>query len=632
MKSLSQEELARHLSDDLHRKAAHRELLLRDVTIDEDFLGKFPILTNVDIYDQLRCTLTKITISGVSEPNLGRLLQTFRTVQFLVLHRVDILRPSLANPVKDPEPHTSLKLSNCKIHRDFLCFWFTKMQSTLRTVHLDRLKCDFLRTGQLDFLNPLVNITALSVEGMTLEQFDIGYRATKLELLTIVNIEAAIIRFGRPMNKLQFLKIDATCPIMCSLTLPALKHLWLRCPERAWPLFMQEPVRTLQLHNAPVKIAKILRLPALEKVKISCNWYDADRLRRHFDRLTTIKSCVISNNSPPEPNKCTISKLNNDCWRCILSFLPVQRDIFNLSRVVPAIFALQNSNMTLRIDPAFLKSNQGSWTRVPYKKSLALNTTQLSFMHMESWAKVMECLPYFVNLVRLELHGLKVKPTLSEIRLIPRIKELKISNTYFTGDTLRLILSHLETSLRTLHVADYDHIFEYLMGLKQIQRLTIEKVNLSNDMFIGAFLKQNRNLEHVTFKTNFSMITLKPLLAWLSPSLKTLNISGTNFDLLNGNIPEFIHPFPNLEELSLKTAHVLDVSDVRVLRKLPKLTTFRVYGVLTENVIMALLQNIPTLLHLHFDLLPSLPLIFEVDLRQWLRHSGRIVYFHGGGE
>lgn len=637
MKDINQLQLVQHLSDDLQRSAARRELLRREVTIDETFLIELPINNNLDIYLDLGMTLRSITLSGVNEPSLGCLLQVFRTVENIVLDRIEILRPCLTIKVVDPETHMSLKLSNCTINRDFLRFWFTKMRTSLRTVHLDRLKCDFLRPGQLgDFLNPLANLTNLSVEGMILDQFDLGFRGTKLEMLTIINVQASIIRMSQPMSKLQYLKIDATSPIKCNSSakkcFPALKHLWLRCPDRAWPKFLQNQLKTLQLHNPPVKIEKITRLRALdlEKVKITCNWYDADKLRRHFDRFPAMKSCVISTNALPAPDPSTISKLNSDCWQCILSFLPAQRDIFNLAIVIPKLFALQNSKTTLCIDPTFLKANPGGWS-MGYKKSLALNTSQLSFQFLQ-WPKIVECLPAFANLVRLELDGLrKVKPTAADILRIPMVKELKLSKTLFSGVTLRLVLLHLQPSLRTLHVVEYDQIFEYLMGLKDIQRLTVEKINLSNDMFVGAFLKQNRRLEHVTFKTNFSIITLKPLLAWLPPSLKTLDITGSNFELFNGSIPEFIGPYPDLEELSLKTAEVLTETDVIMLAHLKKLTTLRIYdGVLTEDVIMVLLNRISTLVHLYFDRLPSLSLTFEVDLRRWLREHGRIVYFHGG--
>lgn len=598
--------------EDLKKKLGSLNLV--NLRIDNRTLEQFPLLTNPnrDIYKSIAETVTELTLNKVREEDVVQIFSIFLRVRSLRLEEVVLAAPHL----KYPCGLEKLAVIDCQLNLAMMSSWLYKARKSLTIIELSGSRwINLENTGW----------------GLKAEHFP--YRIRRM--VVVADNCRGILRG----------------PHLVSLS-------WnVKCYERRGFIRRLECTRTLKTliidEILPTEIMFLERFSKLQHLHIlsSIHPYVKSRLESMKKWKTLNVHCydVI-----PELSCSWVSRLNDDCWLKVLSFLSLA-DLMSLEKMHARFNQLVDEYMyartEIKIDDRFLNDHKLETSDRLYRQIGGKGRTLQLFT--KQWKEI---LPYFTNLDSLSIWAN------GDFNLIPSgLKTLKL-HSY--DESLKDLFLRLDDSLTFLclenvHDANLDSLSE-LHNLRQFEMHCTQTRNIA-----GFLFRNGQKLERLHFSREYTDQDYVPRRGGtrkqgdsfeLCPlkSLKVLQLHG--MDLVSNRSHFILRPcdFPSLEEIELSFATRSEVVITRIIemvltfdhvqklhinspiqwdiRRLSSFKNLRSWQYDTsrfktdEDLLVQVIKELPQLVHLKgFE---DVSLDFKAKLKQALVEHKRSIVFY----
>lgn len=600
--------------------------------IDATSLLHCPLRDNMDIYNHLGSTVSKLTVIDVSEEDIGLIFSTFKCIRHLTLQSLTLLHD---DPTEYPADLLSLSITDCKINQDLVCLWFSeKLAATLTSIEISRshYKLSLDQEGSLSephFLMLLPNVRHLSLRESGVLKFACSPNGSGLSRLVLVARKCIL------SSKLLFLKYLSF-------------DVFDRVDEMLLQLDCKETLNTLILRNCPKNIDILRQLQNLEHLRI-LNGVDSDVMAT-LKAMSNLKTLDVHCAESLEENQ--LLTLDDDSMIHILSYLYLD-DWLSVMQTDARLNRIVRRNMfpsaQVKIDDRFmakypLKERRDIYTSLGQNvRSLLLSCDQIDLV-----------LPHFVKLRKLYIPHRGEDPAALDV--IPNGLQKLDLFIHHENQSLSRLFQRLNRTLTSLEICGpFDS--NDLLELCNIRELKLGGFT-SSAISVLAFLRQNQDsIERFEIKfydtdaydeedyeqqvenqpaVDFELCPLKKLKVLRLDSLsKPLSLRPADFPCLEElriSFDNYTNPavvvalIENVIEFtSLKGLQINGLEHFEKLYRLKNLRCLELYEqFLPEDIVLDLIRNLPRLKRLGTEN-DTFSLQFEVALQKMMVECGREV-------
>lgn len=618
------------------------------VTIDGSFLREFPVARHRNLYRDLGENTRELILSQLSEQDVQKALVYFKNITTLTLRDLGILTIPC---ITFPNNIKSLSLVNCCIDPQFLDTWFTKMGKSLESLHLQRVLLEFPAPTELSFLDR-VELHHLTLEDLKVDTFHLSIpsRSPLQSLILKLNTRAINIRASNG-NQLKRLEINCKADIFLTGDFDALQHLFLKCGtgkskrDHLSTLKCVNTLTTLVYHHLPsTNVDQLLRFKNLQRIKVPCNWFDAEEWREKLEVLTDLSELELICH-PPTPGYTLDGSLNDDLLRRILSYLPAV-DCLNLGRVFPRLLTLFDGRLCLTVDRQFLKAYPIEEGFEEFYQCLSVGVCIVKVSSIEE-KDFLGLMKRFGSLKELRLEGMRLEDV-EGIAQVPVVEKLRVECCSGVGEIYWTeLFRHLDGQLKSLTLEEPNYPLQELHGLVEF---AFESYSSAEAM--STFLEQNHDLRKLTLSSHRSrdpFLALDKIIGGLP--LEEVNLVVMRFEQIlpvldglaedtltkmkvssyssKGDVAEPLVRFKNLQELDIDIAVDWTGQNLKYFSAFGELNNLRINGRVTEAVILEIVEQLPRLQSLELgSQVEPLPFVFQRKLLKYLRTANRSLCFN----
>lgn len=613
-----------------------------NITIDKDFLERFPIKDYQSLYRRIGESTSSLTVSNATYSQKIELIPLFANIETLILEGMEI--HGLGDISQFPTSIKFLKLSQCYTEYILEPGALAKMSSSLQCLHFvgfESHKCGvYYDTEDHDWSE--FDIRTLIFEEMDIEDCmdllnDCG---STLESLTFKNIigDISLPKYLLSLRQLNIQNFSGFNHIN-TIIAPSLEHFLFKgvdLPEI--PLVVDSdqdhPLKTIEIltMNPLCRIENILKLKKLEQVKINCEWFLAEELRNHLASLEGIKINDVTSSFAPTTGRSLVHSVDENSLRKIISYLS-EDDMYSLTLVHPKFIPLVS---LVTIDKKFLETypieSIGIYEEIGFRvrKLIISDISAIEFNQI---------MPHLANINSLRMAFTNEDAEVFNLELLPSTMEeptLNLTLMDVRYDQCISLFSRLNGTLKRLDLSceRSDKVIECLNQLTNL-----EEFKLTGRIFKWKdfkFLRQNKNISSLDINildsrrrnTNCQFHVLNVMSLFVDAkkirSLKLGRIQSKE------SLSIILNRFKNLEHLTLSAHFLLKLFIKRLwLHKLISVTIFD-YDIETikRSRLLQLIRHFSNLREIRVDFDDSLDRKWVSKLCENLDDDDEIKYSH----